>query len=48
MVRPSRPPKDLSLSPQVDAGDPLSLYRPQTEVVIDFTHPDVVMRPRVS
>ena len=32
------------LSAEVDAGDPLSLLvDSQTEVVIDFTHPDVVM-----
>ncbi len=35
---------DLELSAQVDAGDPLSLLTDGgTEVVIDFTHPDVVM-----
>jgi 4-hydroxy-tetrahydrodipicolinate reductase len=36
--------EDLSLSAEVDAGDPLSLLTDSnTEVVIDFTHPDVVM-----
>ena len=35
---------DLELSAQVDAGDALSaLTDSNTEVVIDFTHPDVVM-----
>jgi 4-hydroxy-tetrahydrodipicolinate reductase len=35
---------DLTLSAEVDAGDPLSLFIDTgTEVVIDFTHPDVVM-----
>ena len=35
---------DLTLSADVDAGDPLSLFVDSgTEVVIDFTHPDVVM-----
>jgi 4-hydroxy-tetrahydrodipicolinate reductase len=35
---------DLTLSAEVDAGDPLSLFVDSgTEVVIDFTHPDVVM-----
>ncbi|MCB9408420.1 4-hydroxy-tetrahydrodipicolinate reductase [Mycolicibacterium sp.] len=35
---------DLTLSAEVDAGDPLSLFTDSgTEVVIDFTHPDVVM-----
>lgn len=35
---------DLMLSAQVDAGDPLSLLTDSgTQVVIDFTHPDVVM-----
>src|ERR1700739_3022515 len=36
--------EDLTLSAEVDAGDPLSLLTEgNTEVVIDFTHPDVVM-----
>src|SRR5580692_5362668 len=35
---------DLTLSAEVDAGDPMSLLTDgDTEVVIDFTHPDVVM-----
>ncbi|MCZ8381729.1 4-hydroxy-tetrahydrodipicolinate reductase [Mycobacterium sp. CPCC 205372] len=35
---------DLTLAAAVDAGDPLSLFvDSDTEVVIDFTHPDVVM-----
>jgi 4-hydroxy-tetrahydrodipicolinate reductase len=35
---------DLSLTAEVDAGDPLALFTDsQTEVVVDFTHPDVVM-----
>src|ERR1700736_5892536 len=35
---------DLTLTAEVDAGDPLSLFiDTDTEVVIDFTHPDVVM-----
>ena len=35
---------DLTFTAGVDAGDPLSLLTDsQTQVVIDFTHPDVVM-----
>jgi len=35
---------DLTLSAEVDAGDPLTgLTDSNTEVVIDFTHPNVVM-----
>ncbi len=35
---------DLTFSVGVDAGDPLALFtESQTEVVVDFTHPDVVM-----
>ena len=35
---------DLTLSAEVDAGDPLNLFVDGgTEVVIDFTHPDAVM-----
>ena len=35
---------DLELSAEVDAGDSLNLFTDSaTEVVIDFTHPDVVM-----
>jgi 4-hydroxy-tetrahydrodipicolinate reductase len=36
--------EDLTFTSGVDAGDPPSLFTDsQTEVVIDFTHPDVVM-----
>src|ERR1700683_3589672 len=36
--------RGLTLSGEVDGGDPLSLLTDNnTEVVIDFTHPDVVM-----
>ncbi len=39
-----RDAEGLSLSAEVDAGDDLSLLTDSgTEVVIDFTHPDVVM-----
>lgn len=35
---------DLTLSAEVDAGDPLKRFTDtDTEAVIDFTHPDVVM-----
>lgn len=35
---------DLTLSAEVDAGDPMSLLvDSQTDVIIDFTHPAVVM-----
>lgn len=35
---------DLTLSAEVDAGDPLTRFTDSaTEAVIDFTHPDVVM-----
>ena len=35
---------DLTLTAEVDAGDPLSRFTDTgTEAVIDFTHPDVVM-----
>jgi 4-hydroxy-tetrahydrodipicolinate reductase len=35
---------DLTLSAEVDAGDPMSMLTDSnTEAVIDFTHPDVVM-----
>lgn len=35
---------DLTLSAEVDAGDPLTAFTDSgTEVVIDFTHPDVIM-----
>ena len=44
MVAAVQAADDLTLSAEVDAGDPLSLFIDnQTEVVIDFTHPDVVM-----
>ena len=35
---------DLTFTAGVDAGDPLTLFtESHTEVVVDFTHPDVVM-----
>ncbi|OBI75596.1 4-hydroxy-tetrahydrodipicolinate reductase [Mycobacterium asiaticum] len=44
MVRAVENAEDLILSAEVDAGDALSLLTDgETEVVIDFTHPDVVM-----
>ncbi|MHC9293465.1 4-hydroxy-tetrahydrodipicolinate reductase [Mycobacterium sp. LTG2003] len=44
MVQAVEAAEDLTLSAGVDAGDELSLLtESQTEVVIDFTHPDVVM-----
>ena len=44
MVQAVQDAEDLTLSAEVDAGDPLSLLTDNnTEVVIDFTHPDVVM-----
>lgn len=44
MVAAVRDADDLTLSAEVDAGDALSLLTDAgTEVVIDFTHPDVVM-----
>ncbi|BBX14439.1 4-hydroxy-tetrahydrodipicolinate reductase [Mycobacterium novum] len=44
MVAAVRDADDLTLSAEVDAGDSLSLLTDgDTEVVIDFTHPDVVM-----
>ena len=44
MVAAVQAADDLTLSAEVDAGDPLSLLTDtNTEVVIDFTHPDVVM-----
>lgn len=44
MVHAVRAAEDLTLSAEVDAGDELSLLTDNnTEVVIDFTHPDVVM-----
>jgi 4-hydroxy-tetrahydrodipicolinate reductase len=44
MVAGVQAAEDLTLSAEVDAGDPMSLLTEgDTEVVIDFTHPDVVM-----
>jgi 4-hydroxy-tetrahydrodipicolinate reductase len=44
MVQAVEAADDLTFTAGVDAGDPLSLLtETQTEVVIDFTHPDVVM-----
>ncbi|GAB4600612.1 4-hydroxy-tetrahydrodipicolinate reductase [Mycobacterium avium subsp. hominissuis] len=44
MVAAVQAAEDLTLSAEVDAGDPLSLLTGGgTEAVIDFTHPDVVM-----
>lgn len=44
MCEAVRSADDLTLSAEVDAGDPLSLLTDSgTDVVIDFTHPDVVM-----
>ncbi|MCF6387922.1 4-hydroxy-tetrahydrodipicolinate reductase [Mycobacterium sp. MBM] len=44
MVDAVRAAADLELAAEIDAGDPLtSLADSGTEVVIDFTHPDVVM-----
>jgi 4-hydroxy-tetrahydrodipicolinate reductase len=44
MVGAVQAAEDLTLSAEVDAGDPLSLLTDSnTEVVIDFTHPNVVM-----
>ena len=44
MVQAVEAAEDLTFTSGVDAGDPLSLFADsQTEVVIDFTHPDVVM-----
>ena len=44
MCEAVREADDLTLSAEVDAGDPLSAFTDSgTEVVIDFTHPDVVM-----
>lgn len=44
MVEAVRDAADLELSAEIDAGDPLTLLTDSgTEVVIDFTHPDVVM-----
>jgi 4-hydroxy-tetrahydrodipicolinate reductase len=44
MVAAVEAAEDLTFTTGVDAGDPLNLFsESQTEVVIDFTHPDVVM-----
>jgi 4-hydroxy-tetrahydrodipicolinate reductase len=44
MVQAVHAAEDLTLSAEVDEGDALTLLTDnQTEVVIDFTHPDVVM-----
>lgn len=44
MVAAVQAADDLTLSAEVDAGDALSLLTDSgTQVVIDFTHPDVVM-----
>ncbi|MBY0442284.1 MAG: 4-hydroxy-tetrahydrodipicolinate reductase [Mycobacteriaceae bacterium] len=44
MVSAVQAAEDLTLSAEIDAGDPLTvLTDSETEVVIDFTHPDVVM-----
>jgi 4-hydroxy-tetrahydrodipicolinate reductase len=44
MCEAVRDADDMTLSAEVDAGDPLSLFTDSgTEVVIDFTHPDVIM-----
>ena len=44
MVQAVQDAQDLTFTAGVDAGDPLSeLVDSQTDVVIDFTHPDVVM-----
>ena len=44
MVGAVQAAEDLTLSAEVDAGDSLSLLTEgNTDVVIDFTHPDVVM-----
>jgi 4-hydroxy-tetrahydrodipicolinate reductase len=44
MVAAVEAAEDLTFTAGVDSGDPLSQFPDsQTEVVIDFTHPDVVM-----
>jgi 4-hydroxy-tetrahydrodipicolinate reductase len=44
MVHAVESAEDLTFSTGVDAGDPLTLLTDtKTDVVIDFTHPDVVM-----
>src|SRR5690349_2480708 len=44
MVAAVESAEDLTFTVGVDAGDPLSMFiDTQTDVIIDFTHPDVVM-----
>ncbi|MBV8929950.1 MAG: 4-hydroxy-tetrahydrodipicolinate reductase, partial [Mycobacteriaceae bacterium] len=44
MVAAVQAADDMTLTAEVDAGDPLSLFvDSRTDVVIDFTHPGVVM-----
>ena len=44
MVQAVEAAQDLTFTAGVDVGDPLSMFADRhTEVVIDFTHPDVVM-----
>ena len=44
MVQAVESAEDLTFTVGVDAGDPLSLFLDShTDVIIDFTHPDVVM-----
>ena len=44
MCQAVRASDDLTLSAEVDAGDALSMFTDSgTQVVIDFTHPDVIM-----
>jgi len=44
MVQAVEAAHDLTFTAGVDAGDPLSMFADShTEIVIDFTHPDVVM-----
>jgi len=44
MVQAVEAAEDLTFTAGVDAGEPLTLFTDtQTDVVIDFTHPDVVM-----
>src|SRR4029077_16788151 len=44
MVQAVEAAQDLTFTAGGDAGDPLSMFADRhTEVVVDFTHPDVVM-----
>lgn len=44
VVRAVEAADDLVLSAQIDAGDPIeTLTKTGTQIVVDFTHPDVVM-----